>query len=380
MKKALIVANLAGFASFLVSDIDWLQKMGYTITFAANTNVLNWEDTRAALKQRCVEIVNVDFDSKRPFSKQNISAFIQLRKLLKAETYELIHCHTPIAGLITRIAANRFRRKGSKVIYTTHGFTFTKLSSKKSWIVFGTLEKLMSLLSDAIVTINREDYETARKMYCKQVFYIHGVGVNTDSYKNVSINKRTYRESIGVSPEDVMILSVGELSDRKNHRIVIEAIAKLPNKEKYHYVVCGNGINGGTGTQLKKLAEELGVRLNLLGFRSDIPEITACSDLGAIPSIREGLGLAGIQSLAAGVPVLGTDVQGIKDYLVDGETGFLCDANEAETFTEGILRYEKLINAQKEYMSACCKEMASRFDISVSRQEMSNIYTKILGA
>lgn len=378
MKKALIVANLAGFASFLISDIDWLQKMGYGITYAANTNVLDWDDTRDALTQRNVQIVNIDFDSKQPFSKQNIKAFAQMKKLLKAGDYELVHCHTPIAGLITRAAAKMFCRKGTKVIYTTHGFTFTKSSSKKSWLVFGTMEKFMSLYCDAIVTINREDYEAARNMFCKEVFYIHGVGVNTEKYRNVKIDRDSYRESIGVSPEDIMVLSVGELSDRKNHRIVIEAIAKLHNKDRYVYVICGNGINGGTGAQLKALADQLGVRLHLLGFRSDIPEITACSDIGAIPSTREGLGLAGIQSLAAGVPVLGSDVQGIKDYVVDGETGFLCDAYKAETFTDGILRYEKRTEAEKKQMSACCKEMAERFDLSVSRQEMGSIYTQIL--
>ena len=118
------------------------------------------------------------------------------------------------------------------------------------------------------------------------------------------------------------MLSVGELSYRKNHQIIIEALSKALLGKKYVYVICGNGVDGGTGEVLRQKAEKSKVRLILLGFRHDIPQIIHCSDVGAIPSVREGLGLARIQSLAAGVPLVGTDVQGIKDYIVDGETEY----------------------------------------------------------
>ena len=379
MKNVLIVANLAGFASFLLNDMKTLQEMGYQITFAANSNKLEWSDTKEKLDERGITFIQIDFDSKNPFSKQNLIAYKQIRQLLKLNHYDLIHCHTPIAGLITRLAANKYRRKNTKVIYTTHGFAFTSNSSKKSWFIFYNLEKFGSRFCDAMITINLEDFQNAKRMHCRQVYYIHGVGVDTSKYREVQIDRDAYRKSIGVDEGKVMILSVGELSVRKNHRIIIEAISKLPDKEKFIYVVCGNGINGGTKQLLKELANQNKVNLKLLGFRHDIPEITYCSDVGAIPSLREGLGLAGVQSLAAGVPIVGSDVQGIRDYVQNKGTGYLCAADDANGFASAILKLSQVDEVEKRKMQSQCYEVASQFDTAVSRQEMVQIYKKVLG-
>lgn len=375
-KKALIVANLAGFASFLIHDMEILIEKGYTVTFAANAYKLEWADTKEKLKNLNIEFVQIDFDSTNPIAKTNFKAYKQLKKLLKRSSFQLIHCHTPIAGLLTRLAAYPYRRKGTKVIYTTHGFTFTENSSKKTWAVFYTVEKLCSLLCDAIITINTEDYQNAKKMFCKKVFRINGVGVDTKRYANIAVNYEQYRKMIGVPSDKVMILSVGELSVRKNHQIVIKAIAKLQNKNDYIFVICGNGIDGGTGKLLSDLALKEKVNLKLLGFRMDIPEITAISDIGVIPSIREGLGLAGIQFLAAGIPVIGSNVQGIKDYIIDGKDGFLCDPFDEDAFAEKIqvLSNKQIRNSMKPF---CC-DMAEKFDNKVSFKQMREVYDTLM--
>ncbi len=376
MKKALIVANLAGFASFLLHDMATLQKMGYEITFAANANKLAWEDTRVKLEEQNIQFVQIDFDSQNPLSKQNKKAYGQIKALLKEGAFDVVHCHTPIAGLLTRLAANKYRKRGVKVLYTTHGLAFTTWSSKKSRLVYRTMEKIGSKRCDAIVTINQEDFLAAKGLKCKQVFYIHGVGVNTDRYSHVEIDRGAYLRELGIDPQKTVVLSVGELSERKNHQIIIEALATLPNKDDYVYVICGNGIDGGTGKLLKEKAEALNVDLRLLGFRFDIPEITACSDIGAIPSVREGLGLAGIQSLAAGVPLVGTDVQGIRDYIKEGVTGYLSAPFDKDTFARGIQTLSD--PHHRAGMDAACREMAKRFDTAISQKEMQTIYQTVL--
>ena len=378
MKTALIVANLGGFASFLLDDIDILQRMGYQVVYAANGEKLAWGGTKKALQQKNVEFIQVDFDSQNPLAKQNIVAFKQIRKILNETPFDLIHCHTPIVGLITRIAAAGCRRKGTTVLYTTHGFAFTNRSSWKQKLFFRTLEDIGSFLCDGIITINREDYASAKKLHCPQVHYIHGMGVATDKYRNVDISRMDYRASIGVSEKDVLILSVGELSNRKNHRIILEALAMLPDKDRFIYAICGNGIEGGTGKMLHELAAEKKVRLKLLGFRSDIPQIMSCSDIGAIPSIREGLGLAGIESLATGVPVVGSAVQGIRDYIEDGKNGFLCDPFDANSFTEAIQKLQNLDESQRATMKEYCIRISKKFDKSIALEEKLAIYRQYL--
>lgn len=377
MRRALVVANLAGFASFLLNDIKLLKSKGYIVDFAANAEKLKWDDTKAAIEELGVPFYQIDFDSKNPFSKQNVKAYSQIKKLIVNKSYTLIHCHTPISGLVTRLAARKERCKGTKVLYTTHGFAFTSNSSCKSWLIYNTFERIGSMFCDAMITINKEDYENAKKMCCKNVFYINGVGVDTKKYSDVSVDRVTYRASLGIEKDKIMILSVGELSERKNHQIIIKAIGQLKNKGNIVYAICGNGINGGTTNMLKQLAKEYDVDLRLLGFRYDIPEITACSDIGAIPSVREGLGLAGIQSLAAGIPVVGTDVQGIKDYIVEGKTGFLASAHDAEGFARGINSIISLSNAEREAMKYRCIEMAQHYDVSVSTKQIEGIYNSL---
>lgn len=375
MKNALIVANLAGFASFLLHDIDTLESLGYRVYVAANGKNHSWEDTKKALEERKTRFIQIDFDSQTPLSKSNLQAYGQIKELLKTKKFDLIHCHTPIAGFLCRLASRKYRKKGTKVIYTSHGFAFT--NSDKNGVYY-ILEKIASMFCDAIITINREDYASAKKLFCRNVFYIHGVGVPYEKFHDVEIDVPSYRRSLGVDEKKVMILSVGELSQRKNHRIIIEALSLLEDKEDYVYVICGNGIMGGTGEALQRLAEEKKVDLRLLGFRNDIPEITKCSDIGALPSLREGLGLAGIQSLAAGVPVVGSNVQGIRDYIMNEKTGFLCAADDGPGFSRAITRLAGQSASQRERMKEECCKKAREFATEISVEEMRHIYMTLL--
>lgn len=377
-KKVLIIANLAGFASFLVNDMDTLIDMGYSVDFAANGNKLDWEDTKEKLSHRSVAFHQIDFDSKHPFSVDNLKAFSQLRKLLKREKYGLVHCHTPIAGVLARAAAFKYRKSGTKVVYTSHGFAFTKDSKGRKDGLFRLAEKFCSLLTDAIITINNEDYAVAKSFFCPQVHYIHGVGVDTHKYVSVDIDRECYREKLGIKDNQTMILSVGELSHRKNHKVVIQAISRLSQPEKYVYVICGAGIDGGTGPMLQALARERNVKLILTGFRYDIPQITACADIGAIPSLREGLGLSGVQFLAAGLPVIGSDVQGIKDYVLSGKTGYLCCPESSDEFAAAIEKLADLSPEERKRFKETCQKVAKQFDAEVSMKEMKTVYKGIL--
>ena len=377
-KKALIIANLGGFVEFLYDDIKILQDLGYEVEYAANDTVSNWDVYKDKLIKMNIKIYNIEFESKNPLSKQNLKAYKQVKQLLKNNKYDLIHCHTPITGILTRIAANKYRKKGCKVLYTTHGFTFNKYSSKKSWLLFYTLEKICSIFTDGIITINKEDFNNAKKMWCKKVYYIHGMGVDIDKYKNVNIDNYEYKNQNNIPTDKTIVLAVGELSDRKNHKIIIDAISLLPDKENYTFVICGKGINGGTKDLLEKTAKEKKVNLILLGFRTDIPEIMHCSDIGVLPSKREGLGLAGIQSLAAGVPLVASDVQGIKDYVIDGENGFLCKSDDAISICNAI---KKMSDPEvRKSMKKKCIDEANKFSMKISSKERKEIYQQIINS
>lgn len=380
MKKALIVANLAGFiGTFLQNDIKILKSMGYEVHCAGNASNKNPEENERAFREFGTAFHQIDVDGKSPLSRSNMKALRQLRRLMKTEKFELVHCHTPIAGAIARVVAAPYRVGGGtrcRVIYTSHGFYFHEGSGKKSWILYYSIEKFMSLFSDAIITINEEDYKNAKKMFCKKVYHINGVGFDASKYRDVIVNKNEYRQVLGVPPDALMILAVGELSDRKNHQVVVKAMGKagIPNAV---FAVCGKAIKGqGTFDKLIALAEKENVNIMFLGHRADIPQVCHCADIGVLPSTREGLGMAGLEMLAAGLPLVTSNVHGIKDYMVDGVTGYMVSPYDVDGFSDALIKLSD--SDVRERMKSECIRAVEQFDNSVSNQQMLNIYQELL--
>ena len=377
-KKALIAVNYIGFLHFLWDDIDLLNRRGYKV-YAIGDNRKNETHTLEILMQKNVSFIDARMDSKNPLTKTNMAYYRQVRQLLKEHHFDLIHCHTPIVGLLVRLAARSCRKQGAKVIYTTHGLAYTHLSSKKEYLIYHSIESLASRFTDAIITINYEDYNNAKKLHCRRVYHINGVGVDIQRYHDVVIDRDKYRAQNGIPNDKLLILSVGELSQRKNHVIIVDALAQLENKSNYVFGICGRSMTGkGTQEVIQKRAEEQGVNVMFLGFRKDIPQLVHCADIGAIPSIREGLGLAGVQTLCAGVPLVGSDVQGIREYVIDGKTGFLCNPYDASSFAKAI---EKLSNKEcRDSMRDSCMEVVKKFDKSISITQRKTIYDEIIGS
>jgi len=263
------------------------------------------------------------------------------------------------------------------VIYTSHGFYFHEGSGRKSWVLYYSIEKFMSLFSDAIITINEEDFKNAKKMFCKKVYHINGVGFDASKYRDVIVNKNEYRQVLGVPPDALMILAVGELSDRKNHQVIIKAMAKanIPNSV---FAICGKAIQGeGTYDKLVNLANEHGVNIAFLGHRHDIPQVCHCADIGVLPSTREGLGIASLEMMASGLPLVTSNVHGIKDYMTDGVTGYMVSPYDVDGFAEAL---KKLSDSEvREKMRPNCIKVVENFDNSVSNKQMSDIYHEVLG-
>lgn len=376
MKRALIAANFIGFFHFLWDDIDILNNMGYEI-YAIADNRKNETHTLKIMTEKNVKFIDGYIDGKTPFTKNNFTYYKKVKQLLKKYHFDVIHCHTPIVGLIVRYAAKNYRKSGTKVIYTTHGLAFTHLSSKKEHLIYHTIEYWASKYCDAIITINNEDYNNAQKLKCPNVYLINGVGVDVSKFNSVCIDKVEYRKKLNICADKIMILAIGELSVRKNHVVIVKALSNMPDKDKYVFAICGREMTaGGTSNEIRKLSDSLDVNTVFLGFRYDIPEIIRCADIGVMPSIREGLGLAGIEMLSAGIPIVGSDVQGIRDYVINGKTGYLCNPFAEQSFAEGIFKLSSEEVRRKMFVQ--CKLVANKFDKSISIEQRKRIFKELL--
>lgn len=381
-KKVLIVASVISFIEwFNKENIEYLRdELGCEVHIAVNEEYFNDTDEERTkryllhIKSKGVIVHNIKF-ARGPFSKQNIIAYKRLKKIINAGEFDLIHCHTPTVAMLTRLASIKARKNGTVVMYTCHGFHFHNSAPKKNWILYYPAEKFLSQFCDYIVTINKEDYNRAKTFHCQNVRYIPGVGVDIDKIKNVVINKEEYKRSLGIPGNSILILSIGEMIERKNHKVIIKALSKIKNK-KIYYAIAGKG---PLKEQLENLATDLGIRSQIifLGFRKDIPELCHAADISAFPSKIEGLGLAGIEAMAAGVPLISSNVHGILDYVVNGKTGYTIAPNDVDGFAEAIkkLAYNKHL---REEMGINCLRAVEPFELKNALNEMWNIYKEII--
>lgn len=289
----------------------------------------------------------------------------------------MVHCHSTIAATIGRLCAKKYRKNGTKVFYTCHGFPFYEGNRGKKAKIFYLVEKYFSKYTDVLITICNEDYENAKKMRCKKVYKINGVGVEIEKIINCNVNANEYRKKIGIDNNKKFILSIGEINTNKNHEVMIKAIGLMKEKEKIVYGICGREVTEkGKKKELEKTAKELNVKVCFFGYRKDIPEICKCADIGALPSFKEGLGLSGIEMLAAGIPVVASNRQGIKDYIINGKTGFLCNPDSKEDFKIGIEKTLEL--KKKDNTKTNCIDVAKQFSKKDAYKKMKEIYKGIL--
>lgn len=323
-KKVLVLASVASMIDqFNMPNIELLQSMGYEVHVACNFlkgNTCSNEKIEQ-LKKRLDDIevtyFQIDFTRSVMNLRQDYIAYKQVKKILIENKYAFIHCHSPIGGVVGRLAGHATR---TKVIYTAHGFHFFKGAPLKNWLIYYPIEKFCARYTDVLITINKEDYVLAqKKMPAKKVCYVPGVGIDLSKIQNIECDRNEVRKSMGVPEDCVLLLSIGELNDNKNHQVVLKALAKLNNKN-VHYAIAGRGEKKD---YLMTLARELGVgaQIHLLGFRTDALQLYKASDLFVFPSFREGLSVSMMEAMACGLPIICSKIRGNVDLVADGVGG-----------------------------------------------------------
>ena len=370
-QKVLMVAHVGAFLGFELNDIRILLSMGYEVHCAANFTP--YQEHRDVLELKSMDGVvmhQIDF-VRSPFSKQTIIAYKQLNQLLQGEHFDLIHCHTPVGGILTRLAARKYRKDGTKVIYTAHGFHFFKGAPLVNWLLFYPAEWMCSWWTDMLITINQEDYQRAKKRFhAKRTEYIPGVGIDLKKFQTGQIDREEKRKALGLNPEDKMLLSVGELNKNKNHETVIRAVAKL-NHPKVHYFIAGKG---DLKDYLEKLAEELGVshQIHLLGFRCDVAELLQMADIYVFPSHREGLSVALMEAIACKVPVICSAIRGNTDLVKNKDCLFKAtDVEQATVCIHNALENDNTSVVEAQYTNL------QKYDVKNVGEMMQNIYNAV---
>lgn len=362
---------------FCMPGIRLLQSMGVTVEAACNFNEGNTsshdrvEAFKSELNEQNVKYHQVDFARNALNLGRAMLAYKQLDAVLEHGKYSLIHCHSPIGGVIGRLLANKHK---IKKIYTAHGFHFYKGAPLVNWLIYYPVERLMARYTDILITLNKEDYNRARKFKAGRVEYVPGVGVDTEGYASKTVDKKAKRIELGIPSDAFLVLSVGEINKNKNHEVVVKAIARLCNPDVY-YIICGQG---KYDNYIKNIAHshDLENRIKVLGFRTDIIEIYKTSDIFILPSLREGLPVALMEAMACGLPVVCSKIRGNRDLIENGKGGYLCEPRNADEYRQAIemLRGSDIL---RKNMGEYNKKAIQNHDISIIEKQMKKIYMEL---
>lgn len=371
MKKVLLTATVQShICQFHKPLVEILHNHGYEVHVAAKDNLME----KNGLKLDFVDkVYNVPF-SRSPKSFDNIKAYNQLKNIITNGGYDVIHCNTPMAGIVTRIAAKKERKAGTKVFYTAHGFHFYKGAPMKNWLIYYPVEKLFANYTDILITINEEDYKLAKEKFNTDVRRIHGVGVDENRYSPVSYEQKSkMRESLGFTENQKIILCVGELLPNKNQKMIVNVMKSL--KKDFPDCILLLAGNGPEKDNIEKEINALGIEQNvkMLGYCTFLEQYQRIADVAVSCSNREGLPLNIVEAMLTGNPVIATSNRGHCELIHNGINGFIVPIDDEVS----MYKYIKKIFSDDLYrnkLSDNALQIAHLFGFESVKKELQQIY------
>ena len=324
MKRLLLIATVQShIGQFHKPLMSLLKSQGWEIHVAARNNLAEKNGLQLEYPDK---VFDIPFQ-RSPFDPRNFTAYRKLRQILRNEQYDVIHCNTPVGGIVGRLVACRYRKRGTKVFYTAHGFHFYKGAPRINWLIYYPIEKVFSRITDKLLTITQEDYELASKRFHTKVYRTHGVGVDENRYYSITDEeKKDQKCKMGyIGP---VILNVGELLPNKNQKMAISMMKYVV--ETFTDSVLLIAGNGPEKEELEKTIHNLGLENNvqLLGYCTNLQDYQHIADVLVACSYREGLPLNIVEAMLSGTPVVASFNRGHRELIENGLTGYLVSKDD----------------------------------------------------
>jgi glycosyltransferase involved in cell wall biosynthesis len=256
----------------------------------------------------------------------------ELEGIIQEYAFDLIHCLTPLTLIRAGKIAARYK---IPVFFTSYGLPFFKGAAPVQWIRHYPVLKRATRYAEVMICSNQEDYETAeKKLSAKHTYRVPALGLDPYRFRAPTVERAQMRDLMEIPQNAVTLITIGALTADKNHAVILKALSRLRMLE-LHYVICGSGPRENT---LFQLTEHLHLedRVHFTNYREDVPNMLHACDIFCLPSKREGMGMAALEAMEAGLPLITSNVQGIRDFMEDGITGFLFDPGDVNGFVAGI--------------------------------------------
>ncbi len=369
----LYVASTFGhLRSFHVPYIRALAARGYRVTLVAAGDPVGLLDRLDAAAD-AVRVAPVPF-VKKMSSPSNVAAARTIARMLRAGDVDLVLTHTSLAAFFARLGVRWSGRRDVRVVNTVHGYLFGEADAGMRHALLLQAERMTAGVTDAIVTMNAEDTRiaTAHRLCRGPVVQVDGMGVPEAADPHApSVDERAgARERLGVPAGAFVLLYAAEFSNRKNQRMLIEAMPSLPDD-----VVLALPGTGALRATCADLARDLGVagRVLLPGFSDDLASWRAASDVCVSASRSEGLPFHVMEAMAAGLPLALSAVKGHVDLVEEGVNGLTFPAGDAAGFARVVMRLRD-DPAERLAMGRASLERAPRYALERVMPQLMRIY------
>ena len=331
-------------------------------------------------RRKAVKPIVIDALGREIFFKEDFRALIRLIKLINLEKPDIVHTHTAKAGTLGRIAA---KLTGVPIIiHTFHGHVFHSYFGFFRTKFFLWLERLLAKFTDVIITVSEQQRDEIIKYKVAEPEKIIAIplGLDLKPFIGSNADPNELRVEFSVPEQTKLVGIVARLVPVKNHVCFLEA-ARLVLKryDDVRFMIIGDGELRGT---LEQKARDLGMedRVIFMGFQHNLQKIYAGLDIVALSSYNEGLPVALIEAMAAGKPVISSDVGGVVDLILDGNNGLLVPSNEPESLAEATLYLLEHPERRKMMGEAGREKVYPHFDKKRLVDDIDNLYENLLVA
>lgn len=310
-----------------------------------------------------VKVVCIESLVREVSLKKDLASFIAIYKFIKKNKFDIVHTHSSKTGVIGRVAAKLSGVK--KIVHTVHGFAYPAANSKVSKFIFYLMDFIAAFCTDHLIVMNDADLKLARKVLPLRNDKIKLInnGVDVNAYHNeLSLeNKNEQKKDLGMKTDKINIVSVGRLSQQKNPELLLKAFNEIDNEDVELYFI-GDGPLHAPMVEYT-VTNAITDRIHFLGWRKDVQKILPLFDIFILASRWEGMPLAILESMAASVPVICSDIPSNK-FLIESTSGLLFESDNAADLVSKINLLVDDSKLRSEHATRAFNKIQESFDLN----------------
>lgn len=343
----------------------------------------NESDSLHILEEYGVKATLIEEMKRTPNFFNDRKAYQKIKQIIREYQPDIVHTHAAKAGALGRRAAKSMRVP--VIVHTYHGHVFHSYFGKLKTALYKFIERRLAKISTGIIAISEIQKEelTQQHTICQaSKVKVIQLGFDLNRFYESLEHKRTEtRQQFGLSEDEIAVAIVGRLAAVKNHQLflnAIEAIAAKTEKKVTFFIVGDGDERSNIEQRITSLKLPSTLKIVMTSWIKDIASFNPGMDLICLTSLNEGTPVSLIEAQAANVPILTTNVGGVKDIVLENETGFVVSNNSLSEFSEKLLFLIENDSIRKEMSLKGWDFVKSKFHYSTLVHNMENYYSELL--